>query len=170
MTQDNGQGKELIAAVLRGDNAEVLRKMARALAPREPEKQIEALAYLHVDLAATRAALKAELAEIMQAAAPIRNKLAGMDKVEQWADETILATMVDRGVKKVDMAHATITLMPGKESMAVVDLDVVPDEYAQYKKGGNKRKAMRCLRETGLVPPGFDFVRGDPYIMKRAKK
>ena len=48
--------------------------------------------------------------------------------------------------------------------ISVVDIDAVAEEFTRVKIEADKRKALAAMKETGVVPAGFDFKRGDPHI------
>jgi len=159
---DEARKKLMDAIEAREDDATV-RSMALALAPRKPAEQITALLEME-DACGPR------YAELEREARMVANELAKLDASKAAIRNIITQTMVDRGIKKVDTGYCTVSLSQGRESMKVADIDQVTDEFARMKREGDRTKAMAHLRETGVVPSGFDFHRGDPYITVRAKK
>lgn len=156
--------KQLVEAITGRADDSTLQKLARVLAPRNPSEQVVALLELEDELTPQYADLKAQ-------AAKLARELAVLDTIKQRVDATITGIMVLRKLTKVDTGYATVSLVQGRESMVVTDLDAVPDDLATMKKTANKRAAKAYIEQSGgLVPPGFDIVRGDPFITRHAKK
>jgi len=146
--------------VLPAGKLEEVHRTMRAVAPREPNAQIRAIGM--IDRRYEQAIVDAKHAADVAARAA-----ALLDARRRLFRDFIRDVMVAAKIKRFQGDEFGVTLVAGRESLTVTDLDAVSEEFSALKKVADKRAALAAIKDTGVVPAGFDVVVGAPHIMVR---
>lgn len=102
-------------------------------------------------------ALRAELAPILSRPDEVRDEIyARMMKYKLGPGAS------------VHTSHAMLSLSSGPESVQVLDIERVPDNYIRQKEPEvNKAEVLKAWRERGKKIPGTKVVTGQPVLSIR---
>lgn len=128
----------------------------------ELRDKVDNICRLLRNLKANAEALDVEATRLQKRRTALDNSIS---KLREW----VRSSMDVMGVDKIKTAHNTITLAEGKQSVVVLDKNVVPAEYktTTVTTSINKRDIMAAYKATGEILPGVDIVPGQRVLTIR---
>lgn len=134
-----------------------IHKAMRELAPRNPEEQVRGVAMID-------RTFEQDIIDAKRKSDEASRAVRILEAHRRLFRDFIRDVMDAKGIPKLKTDLFSIALVAGREMISVVDIDAVAEEFTRVKIEADKRKALAAMKETGVVPAGFDFKRGDPHI------
>jgi hypothetical protein len=163
MAEQTGLGTDQLVAIIETkEKPEIVLEYLEAGLPKGLRHSVIALA--EVD-----GVFMQNVYQLEQARDTFNQKIAVEKAKAKVARSLMLKIMQDEGIPTIKDEHVTVSVIPGRERMKCVDLEKVPESFIRTKREGNIAKAKLALKETGEIPDGFEFERGDPTVAVRRK-
>lgn len=86
----------------------------------------------------------------------------------QFGRELLLSIMDSANQAAITLPEATISVSPGKESVDVTDIDIIPQGYYRVKKEADKTAIAKSFKK-GEPVPGAAMKMGEPTIRINTK-
>ncbi|MCK4513490.1 hypothetical protein KAW64_17200 [bacterium] len=80
------------------------------------------------------------------------------------ARSLMIRILQHEGATTVRSGRVTVSLRAGRERMKCVDLKKVEDVFIRVKREANIALAKEVMHETGDIPAGFEYERGEPSV------
>lgn len=145
-----------------GADLAVIHKAMRELAPRNPEEQVRGVAMID-------RTFEQDIVDAQRAVDDATRELRRLKAHRSLFRDFIRDVMVGKDIPKLKTDLFTVSVVAGSEKLTVVDLDAVSEEFAKYKKTAKVAEAKAAFKKDGVVPTGFEFVRGNPSIRIRTR-
>jgi hypothetical protein len=101
--------------------------------------------------------LKAEAERLSEKATSRANKAARLK-------EYLLGNMNAAGVTKVQSAHYTVSVVKGRETVAIKSEQDIPAQFLKVETTVKKKDLIEALKR-GEEVPGAELTRGDSYLL-----
>ena len=131
----------------------------------EAESHLRSLARLRKDYAEIEERFDTEVARLMARA---EQTLERLRKRQAWHEGALKAYFVRKGEKRLVLANATLSSVPGRQRVEVNDVDALgrrnntnQQALVEYAPKPLKKSILAYIKATGELPAGGELVRGE---------
>lgn len=123
----------------------------------ELQEKVDNLCYVIRALGEEEESLRAEAARLAEKATARANKAVRLK-------EYLMSNLNAAGVTKVRAPHFTVSIVQGRETVAIASDDQIPQQFWKVETTLKRRDLIDALKR-GEEVPGTQLTRGEPYIL-----
>lgn len=96
-----------------------------------------------------------------------KNELALIEKAREEEHNSIINYMIENNIKKIEEHGFRLSLKNnGRDSVKVLNLEEIPEEFLRIKKEADKKALLDYYRTTGVVVQGTEIERSEKYALE----